>query len=109
MEKYQNRLRVLRKTQETGHVVSKTPERVDADIKPTPMASNMLGPLLEAYQETILEKELALEKSNQELATYTKQFHTAKQETQDLKKKLEIIQVHFVFKVKFDKFAYYFL
>lgn len=59
------------------------------EIKPTPMASNMLGPLLEAYQESILEKESALELSNRELATYAQQCQSAKQEAKDLKKKLD--------------------
>ncbi|KAE8751882.1 hypothetical protein FOCC_FOCC001359 [Frankliniella occidentalis] len=89
LEKYQNRLRALRKAHEAaGHVVSKL-DASETEVKPTPMASNMLGPLLEAYQETILEKESALELSNRELSTSTQQCQSAKQEVRELKRRLE--------------------
>lgn len=90
LEKYQNRLRAVRKVQDSsGDAMAKTPDQLESEIKPTPMASNMLGPLLEAYQETILEKESALESSNRELASCAQQCQSAKQEAKELKKKLE--------------------
>ncbi|XP_034254503.1 centrosomal protein of 89 kDa isoform X2 [Thrips palmi] len=90
LEKYQNRLRALRKVQEnSGQVMAKISDPPESEIKPTPMASNMLGPLLEAYQETIIEKESALESSSKELATYAQQCQSAKQEAKELKKKLD--------------------
>lgn len=90
LEKYQNRLRALRKAHEAaGFSIPKVVDVSESEVKPTPMASNMLGPLVEAYQETILEKESALESSNRELATYAQQCQNAKQEARELKKKLE--------------------
>ncbi|KAK3922057.1 Centrosomal protein of 89 kDa [Frankliniella fusca] len=89
LEKYQIRLRNLRKAHEAaGHVVPKIKE-AETEVKPTPMSSNMLGPLLEAYQETILEKESALESSNRELAASAKQCMDSKQEIKELKRRLE--------------------
>ena len=95
-------MHALRKAQETtGNALIRTPEQIP-EIKPTPMASNMLGPLLEAYQETILEKESALEKSNNELASYAQQCQSVKQESKELKRKLEYIQVLFLIKAYFE-------
>lgn len=89
LEKYQNRLRALRKVQEAAGLAPKLHDSPEPEIKPTPMASNMLGPLLEAYRETIIEKENALESSNKELASYAQQCHSAKQEVKELRKKLD--------------------
>lgn len=90
LEKYQNRLRALRTAHEAaGHSVPKFSDPPESEVKPTPMASNMLGPLMEAYHETILEKESALETSARDLATFAHQCQNAKQEVRELKKKLE--------------------